>query len=98
MSKFLQLLLAVVAALVITALPAPPRSGAATLTGIVVDDSGGALPGATVTATNVATGVPSVATANETGSYTMAALLVGTYSVKVELTGFRTITQANVTL
>src|SRR5688572_17662575 len=98
MSKFVQLLLAAVAALVITGPTALAQSGAATLTGIVVDDSGGALPGATVTATNVATGVPSVATTNETGSYTIAALLVGTYSVKVELTGFRTTTQANVTL
>ena len=98
MSKSIRLLLALVAALVITARPALSQSGAATLTGLIVDESGGALPGATVTATNVATGVPSVATANETGAYTIAALLVGTYSVKVELTGFRTTTQANVTL
>ena len=98
MSKSVRLLLSVFAALIITARPALAQSGAATLTGLVADESGGALPGATVTATNVATGVPSVATTNETGSYTIAALLVGTYSVKVELTGFRTTTQANVTL
>jgi hypothetical protein len=98
MSKFVRLLLAVVVALFITARPALSQSGAATLTGLVIDDSGGALPGATVTATNIATGVPSVAVTNDTGSYTIAALLVGTYSVKVELTGFRTTTQANVTL
>ena len=47
-----------------------------------------------MTATNLATGVPSVATSNETGYYTIAALLVGTYPVKAELRGFRTTTQA----
>ena len=98
MLKFVRLLLVAVAVLVITARPAIAQSGAATLTGLIVDDSGGALPGATVTATNLATGVPSVAITNESGSYTIAALLVGSYSVMVELTGFRTTTQNNVTL
>jgi Carboxypeptidase regulatory-like domain/TonB dependent receptor len=98
MLKFVRLLLVAVVALILTAQPAISQSGAATLTGLIVDDSGGALPGATVTATNLATGVPSVAITNESGSYTIAALLVGSYSVTVELTGFRTTTQSNVTL
>ncbi len=66
------------------------QTGAASITGLVVDETGGALPGVTVTATNQATNVPYVAVTNEAGNYTITSVVVGTYVVKVELTGFRT--------
>jgi hypothetical protein len=74
------------------------QSGAASITGLIVDASGAALPGVTVTATNQATNVPSVAVSNNTGSYTITSVPVGSYVVKAELTGFRTATTPAFTL
>jgi hypothetical protein len=66
------------------------QTGAASLTGIVTDDSGAAVPGATVTATNQATNVDYTALSNEAGNYTVTSLPVGTYVVKAELSRFKT--------
>lgn len=66
------------------------QTGAASLTGIVTDQSGAAVPGATVTATNQATNVAYTAISNEAGNYTITSLPVGTYIVKAELASFKT--------
>jgi Carboxypeptidase regulatory-like domain len=66
------------------------QTGAAPLTGLVTDQSGAAVPGATVTATNQATNVDYTAVSNETGNYTITSLPVGTYVVKAELARFKT--------
>ena len=50
-----------------------------TLTGTVTDSSGAVVPGATVTATNGATGVADSAVTNQQGSYTLPLLPPGTY-------------------
>src|SRR5918993_4285052 len=65
------------------------QTGAASLTGIVTDESGAAVPGATVTATNQATNVAYTAVSNQSGNYTITALPVGTYVVKAELSSFK---------
>jgi outer membrane receptor protein involved in Fe transport len=70
--------------------PALAQTGAATVTGIVTDQSGAAIPGATVTATNQATNVDYTAVSNEAGNYTITSLPLGTYVVKAELTSFKT--------
>src|SRR5580765_2327788 len=66
------------------------QTGAASLTGIVTDETGAAVPGATVTATNQATNVEYTSVSNEAGSYTMTSLPVGTYVIKAELSRFKT--------
>ena len=66
------------------------QTGAASLTGIVSDQSGAAVPGASVVATNQATNVEYTAISNEAGNYTVTSLPVGTYVVKAELAGFKT--------
>jgi hypothetical protein len=65
------------------------QTGAASITGIVTDETGGALPGVTVTATNQATNVPYVAVTNEAGAYTITSVPLGAYVVNAELTGFK---------
>ena len=85
---------------VLTVLPSLVRAqtGAATNTGLVADETGGALPGVAITARNRATDVPYVTVSNAAGNYTIASLPVGTYIVSAELQGFRTVTTNTVTL
>jgi hypothetical protein len=72
--------------------PAPvwAQTGAATLTGIVSDQSGAPVPGTTVTATKQDTNVAYTTVSNEAGNYTLTSLPLGTYVVKAELSGFKT--------
>jgi len=59
------------------------------VSGTVSDATGGALPGATVTLTNQATDVAFTTTSTRAGSYVFEAVQVGTYTVTVEMPGFR---------
>src|ERR1019366_9591660 len=70
-------------------------AGEGTITGIVKDSAGAAIPGATVVATNVATNVSETRTTSGAGAYTIAPLQPGTYTVTVSAKGFKTLTQEN---
>jgi hypothetical protein len=61
-----------------------------TLSGTVLDTSGGAIPGATIVIKNSGTGVTTEAVSSSQGTFTVPALPPGTYSVSVSLTGFKT--------
>ncbi|MEW5978779.1 MAG: TonB-dependent receptor [Acidobacteriota bacterium] len=75
-----------------------PQGNVATLNGTILDSSGAVVPGATVMATNVDTGVEAKATSTSTGAYTIPYLPSGTYTLRVVATGFRTTQQQNVIL
>jgi hypothetical protein len=68
------------------------QTGAASITGLLTDQSGAAAPGVTVTAVNQATNVAYPAVSNSAGNYTITSVPVGTYVVKAELSGFKTAT------
>lgn len=70
----------------------------ATVAGRVIDTSGGALPGSGVTATNVETGIKTVATSNQEGHYAMPLLPPGRYTITAELSGFQTQTRTGISL
>ncbi|MBA2301485.1 MAG: carboxypeptidase regulatory-like domain-containing protein [Acidobacteria bacterium] len=80
----------VVVLLAVFAAGAHAQTGAASITGLIVDQTGASLPGVTVTATNQATNVAYVTTTNQSGNYTITPVVLGSYIVKAELTGFRT--------
>jgi hypothetical protein len=84
------------------ALSSVPAFGQASTTssirGTIQDTSGGVLPGATVTVTNTGNGATLSTVADARGGYLFAALFPGTYDLKVELTGFKTYEQKNVSL
>ena len=61
--------------------------------GRVVDDTGGVIPGVSVTAANVATGVDLSTVSNDTGSYRINYMDPGEYELTVSLPGFKTIKQ-----
>ena len=56
--------------------------------GIVYDETKAALPGATVTLTNAATGFTRSVATNAAGAYSFAQLPTGTYGMRAELSGF----------
>jgi len=70
-------------------LPAFCQSNAS-LGGIVTDATQAVLPGVTVTATNIETGIAKASTTNATGAYSFAGMQVGIYKVTAELPGFQT--------
>jgi hypothetical protein len=72
--------------------------GQAELRGAIVDESGLAVPGVTITATHVATGTSRSIQTSETGTYVMPALPIGVYNVKAELVGFAVVQKEGITL
>jgi hypothetical protein len=66
------------------------------LLGNIVDTSGGALPGVTVTVTEVNTNISYTTTTNESGNYVFANLKDGTYRVAGELAGFKRVVREGV--
>lgn len=74
------------------------QTSGAIITGRVTDASGAALPGVTITATNVATGVSRTVVSGTDGTYRTPTLLVGRYTVSAQLDGFSTLTLRDVDL
>src|SRR6266545_7671488 len=86
----------VAVALVLVTIPAVAQTVTGTLQGLVTDKSGGALPGVTVTARDMDTGLERVTVSNEKGFYSSPFLPVGRYRVTAELSGFGTAIVNNV--
>ena len=68
------------------------------ITGTVTDPSGAAVPGATVTVVNERTSATRSATTNEQGSFSFPELDPGVYTLTVNKTGFKKLTERNVEL
>jgi hypothetical protein len=79
--------------------PAAAQSlSTAQINGTVRDQSGAALPGATVTVTQTDTGLVRSVVTDETGSYVLQNLPVGPYRFEAALQGFRTYAQTGIVL
>jgi hypothetical protein len=70
----------------------------AQLSGTVVDDSGGALPGVEVTVTQTATGASRFVITEANGTYVFTNLPIGPYKLTAKLTGFSTYEQTGIVL
>ena len=79
---------------------APPAARAQVLYGSIVgnvkDSTGGAVPGATVTATHNETKATRETVSDANGAYRLSTVQPGTYTVVVTLTGFQTFTRNDV--
>jgi len=80
------------AALCILAAAAPgfSQSNRGTIAGTILDSSGAAIEGATITATTVETGAVYKTTSTATGSYRLPDIQLGTYNITVSADGFKT--------
>jgi outer membrane receptor protein involved in Fe transport len=76
--------------------PALAQQSGGTIAGRVLDQQGGAIPGATVTARNPETGLVRIETTDNAGGYRLAALPVAAYEVRVEIEGFQTVSHQDV--
>lgn len=70
----------------------------ATISGTVTDPTGAVVAGATVTATNVDTGVALSQTTNTQGFYSFPELPVGKYTIDVKMSGFKAYQQTGLVL
>lgn len=66
--------------------------------GIIRDPSGGVVPGASVTVTNVDTRISREVVTSDAGFYRVTSLPAGTFQVSVSLPGFKTTTVTNIQL
>jgi hypothetical protein len=69
-----------------------------TIVGNVKDNSGSAVPGATVTATNVDTQVSRTTTSDAEGYYALPLMPVGRYKLEITLSGFKNVEQTGILL
>ena len=65
-----------------------------TITGVVKDAQGAAVPAVSITVTNLGTNVDTTVTTDDEGQYRVPYLISGRYSVKAELTGFTTVVRS----
>lgn len=68
------------------------------ITGTVTDASGAVIPGVDITVRNPATGLTRNAVTNESGTYQVPLLPIGTYEVQAALAGFATEVRTGVTI
>ncbi len=94
----LLLCVAVTAAWTIGPAPALAQTAAGEITGVVKDQAGAAVPGATITVTERRTNLQRVAVSTREGVYTVASLTPGEYRLEVELAGFRPVRREGIRL
>jgi hypothetical protein len=88
--------IAVLVLSLVTATAAFAQDGS--ISGTVLDESKGVLPGVTMTATNLATGRQYMAVSTDQGSYRFSGVAAGRYRIVAELAGFATVTVSEVEL
>ncbi len=86
------------AMVVLIAASAVAQVSTATLLGTVKDGSGAAIPGATVTVKNIATGQERTISTDASGNYTIPNLQVAHYQIAATASGFKTTTIADLEL
>jgi len=85
--------------LLTSSLPAAAQiGGQGAISGTVQDPTGAVIPDATVTATDVGTGVPTTRTSSGSGYYLISPLIPGEYKITVTAAGFATLQQDHVTV
>src|ERR1700680_4724433 len=95
MSRYLQVLLTGV---ILGGLMASAQVSTATISGVVQDQSGAVISGATVTIRNLDTGTVRTLTSDAGGRYTAPDLPLGNYEVEGQQSGFQTEVRSGITL
>jgi outer membrane receptor protein involved in Fe transport len=96
--QYRQQVFALAALFFFTSISAHAQVTTATLVGLVRDNSAAVIPGASVLATHEGTGVARESTSDSNGEFVLSALPSGPYTVRIELSGFKTISQRGIQL
>src|SRR6267143_4972157 len=94
---WVRLLLGLLVAMLLST-PALAQTITGTVSGIVTDSNGAAIPGATITLIGDQKADKRSATSKDDGRFSFAAVQPGTYSLKIEQKNFQTLEQRNVVL
>jgi hypothetical protein len=89
---------AVICLALLVSVAAYPQGSTGRILGVVTDQSGGNVAGATVTITDVARGVSQTLTTDSDGVYVALNLLPGTYMIRAEFKGFKAFERKNILL
>ncbi len=84
--------------LVISWFPLGAQTTTGSIVGTVTDPSGAVIGGATVTITNMDTGIAVKTSTDSTGNYVVTPLAIGRYSVTVEAAGFKKSVRTDITV
>src|SRR5579863_54442 len=84
--------------LVVFSVPVLAQTTAGRILGTVSDQSGAAVPGATVVVTDTQRGISRTLTTDDSGEYVAPELLPGTYKIHVEAKGFKTTERPNIVI
>jgi hypothetical protein len=87
-----------VASLLWLAIGVQAQSNLAAISGIITDAQGAVIPHASITATDVATGVQTPVSSNSAGFYRVQNLAIGRYNITVEHPGFQKYVREGITL
>jgi len=82
----------------LVSIPMFSQGSAGRILGSVTDQSGGVLAGATVTVLDVQRGIPRTLITDQSGEYVAPSLLPGTYTVRAEFKGFKTVERQKIVL
>ena len=93
-----RLALGVSLVLLVASAPMFSQANVGRIFGNISDPSGALIPGTTVTITDVDRGVSRTLVTDEAGAYNAPSLPPGTYRIRAELPGFKTVERPNVVL
>lgn len=89
---------AAIGVLLLISVPLLSQGNAGRILGAITDQTGGAISGATITVLDTQRGTSRTLTTDDAGAYNAPNLLPGTYSVRAEFKGFRTLDRQNIVL
>ena len=92
------MLLSATLCVLVISLPLFSQGNFGTILGTITDQTGGVMAGATITVTDTQRNTSRNLTTNDAGEYVAATLLPGTYTVRAEDKGFKTVERQNIVL
>jgi len=91
-------MIALLLCLIVSCVPLAAQTTTGSIVGTVSDPSGAVISGATVTITNIDTGIAIKTTTDSAGDYVVTPLQIGRYSVTVEAAGFKKSVRPDITV
>jgi hypothetical protein len=96
--KWLVMAFSILLLMSLTQIATAQSTNSGDINGVVTDTTGAPIPGASVTVTNIETGVSKTYVTNDSGVYDTSSIVAGTYKLTFTKTGFSTFVRSSITL